>query len=84
MINKESKIKIYSTSWCGPCLSAKRLLTEKGFSYDEIDIEENGMSRDDLFNITGGRTVPQIVIDEKTLGGYDDLLELESSGKIFS
>ena len=62
----------------------KRLLTEKGFSYDEIDIEENGMSRDDLFNITGGRTVPQIVIDEKTLGGYDDLLELESSGKIFS
>jgi glutaredoxin len=42
------------------------------------------MSRDDLFNITGGRTVPQIVIDEKTLGGYDDLLELESSGKIFS
>ena len=62
----------------------KRLLTEKGFSYDEIDIEDNGMSRDDLFNITGGRTVPQIVIDEKTLGGYDDLLELESSGKIFS
>ncbi len=84
MINKDSKIKIYSTSWCGPCSSAKRLLTEKGFSYDEIDIEENGMSRDDLFNITGGRTVPQIVIDEKTLGGYDDLLELESSGKIFS
>ena len=74
----------YSTSWCGPCSSAKRLLTEKGFSYEEIDIEKNGMSRDDLFKITGGRTVPQIVIDEKTLGGYDDLLELESSGKIFS
>ena len=39
MINKESKIKIYSTSWCGPCSSAKRLLTEKGVSYDEIDID---------------------------------------------
>ena len=39
MINKESKIKIYSTSWCGPCSSAKRLLTEKGFSYEEIDID---------------------------------------------
>ena len=44
MINKESKIKIYSTSWCGPCVSAKRLLTERGFSFDEIDIEERGMS----------------------------------------
>ena len=66
MINKESKIKIYSTSWCGPCSSAKRLLTEKGFSYDEIDIEENGMSRDDLFNITGGRTVVKFFLDSKS------------------
>ena len=53
MINKESKIKIYSTSWCGPCASAKRLLTERGFSFVEIDIEEKGMSREDLFDITG-------------------------------
>ena len=68
MINKESKIKIYSTSWCGPCASAKRLLTERGFSFDEIDIEERGMSREDLFDITGGRTVPQIVVDGKTIG----------------
>ena len=57
-------IKLYSTSWCGPCKNAKRLLDERGISYDEIDIDEIGWSRDDLYDLTGGRTVPQIVIDE--------------------
>ena len=82
MINKESKIKIYSTSWCGPCASAKRLLTERGYSFNEIDIEERGMSRADLFDITGGRTVPQIVVDGKTIGGFDDLQILENNGQL--
>ena len=82
MINKDSKIKIYSTSWCGPCSSAKRLLTERGFSFEEIDIEEKGMSREDLFDITGGRTVPQIVADGKTIGGFDDLQILENNGQL--
>ena len=82
MINKKAKIKIYSTSWCGPCASAKRLLTERGFLFDEIDIEEKGMSREDLFDITGGRTVPQIVVDCKTIGGFDDLQILENNGQL--
>ena len=76
------KITIYSTSWCQPCKLAKRLLESKGLEYSEIDIEEKGWSREDLNNITGGRTVPQIVIDGKTLGGYDDLLKLDQEGKL--
>lgn len=76
------KITIYSTSWCQPCKLAKRLLESKGFEFSEIDIEEKGWSREDLNNITGGRTVPQIVIDGKTLGGYDDLLKLDQEGKL--
>jgi glutaredoxin len=84
MINKNSTITIYSTSWCGPCASAKRLLKEKGLSYDEVDIEEEGMTREDLFEKTGGRTVPQIVIEGKTIGGYDKLLELESNGMLIT
>ena len=84
MINKDSVITIYSTSWCGPCASAKRLLTEKGLSYDEVDIEKEGMTREDLFEKTGGRTVPQIVVEGKTIGGYDKLLEMESNGMIIS
>ena len=75
-------IKLYSTSWCGPCKNAKRFLDERGLSYDEIDIDEIGWSRDDLYDLTGGRTVPQIVIDEKPIGGYGDLLKLDREGKL--
>ena len=75
-------IKIYSTSWCGPCKNVKRLLEERGLSYVEIDIEEIGWSRDDLYDLTGGRTVPQIIINEKPIGGYDDLLKLDREGKL--
>ena len=46
---------------------AKRLLDEKGFKYKEIDIESENISREDLYNITGGRTVPQIVIDNSSV-----------------
>ena len=79
---KKSSVLIYSTSWCGPCRFAKKLLDHRGFTYTEIDIEEKGWSRDDLFDITGGRTVPQIVIDDEVIGGYDDLLILDQEGKL--
>ena len=75
-------IKIYTTSWCGPCKMAKRLLEEKGYSFEEIDIEEKGWTREDLSNKTGGRTVPQIVIEGETIGGYDELSQMESQGKL--
>ena len=75
-------VKIYSTSWCPSCIYAKRLLSERGLGFEEINIEEKGWSRDDLFELTGGRTVPQIIIDEKPIGGYDDLLKLDSIGEL--
>jgi glutaredoxin len=75
-------VKIYSTSWCLSCIYAKRLLSERGLEFEEINIEEKGWSRDDLFELTGGRTVPQIIIDEKPIGGYDDLLKLDNIGEL--
>ena len=78
------EIVVYSTSWCGPCSNAKRLLKERGLEFTEIDIEEIGWSRDDLFKKTGGRTVPQIVFDGKTIGGYDQLLVLDRNGKSYA
>jgi len=75
-------VKIYSTSWCSSCIYAKRLLSERGLEFEEINIEEKGWSRDDLFELTGGRTVPQIIIDEKPIGGYDDLLKLDNIGEL--
>ena len=70
-------IKIYTTSWCPYCIAAKRLLNSKGLSYEEINIEEENISREKLMEITGGRSVPQIIINDKPIGGYDDLVELD-------
>jgi glutaredoxin 3 len=58
------------------------LLSDRGLEFEEINIEEEGWSRDDLYELTGGRTVPQIIIDEKPIGGYDDLLKLDSIGEL--
>ena len=75
-------VKIYSTNWCPYCANTKRFLDEKGIKYEEINLEAEGMSREDIEKITGGRTVPQIVIDENPIGGYDDLVSLDSDGKL--
>ena len=50
--------------------------------YENIDIEEQGLSRDDLVKITGGHTVPQIIINDKAIGGFNALLQLNNSGKL--
>ena len=76
------EVKIYSTNWCPYCANTKRFLNEKNIEFEEINIEKEGMNREDLEKITGGRTVPQIVIDGNPIGGYDDLLSLDSDGKL--
>ena len=75
-------IKIYSTSWWGPCIAAKKLLNDNGLSYEEINIEDAGLNREDLQKLTGGYTVPQIVINDKSIGGFDQLLILNQEGKL--
>ena len=75
-------IKIYPTNWWGPCKAAKELLNDKGLSYQEINIEEIGISREDLIKLTGGYTVPQIIINDKAIGGFNQLLILNQEGKL--
>ena len=75
-------IKIYTTNWWGPCKATKELLNDKGLSYEEINIEEVGISRDDLMKLTGGYTVPQIIINDEVIGGFDKLLILNQKGKL--
>ena len=53
-----------------------------GVSYEEINIEEENLSRDDLAKLTGGYTVPQIIINDNPIGGFDELLQLNQSGKL--
>ena len=51
-------------------------------SYEEINIEEEDLSRDDLVKLTGGYTVPQIIINDNPIGGFNELLQLNKSGKL--
>ena len=73
---------IYSTSWCPSCVSAKRLLESKNIAFKEINIEQENISREKLTEISGAGTVPQIMINNKSIGGFDKLLQLDQSGKL--
>ncbi len=77
-----SLIKIYTTNWCPYCKMAKRYFDEQEMSYEEINIEEEGMSREELQKVTGGMSVPQIVIDDEVIGGYDNLMAMASAGEL--
>ena len=75
-------IKIYTTSWCPSCVSAKNLLAELNIDFEEINIEKKGMTREDLQKISGKYTVPQIIINNKCIGGYTQLLYLHQNNEL--
>jgi glutaredoxin 3 len=77
------RIIVYTTPFCGYCASAKRLLTRKGAAFTEIDILADAQQRRAMMERAGGRrTVPQIFIDDRHIGGYDDLSALDASGEL--
>jgi glutaredoxin 3 len=75
-----SRIVLHSTTWCGYCHRAKALLTSRGLPYDEIKIGSEPDFRERLRELTGGHTVPQIVIDGEPIGGYLELWKLDRDG----
>jgi glutaredoxin 3 len=77
-----SRIQVYSTRWCGYCVRAKALLDGKGIAYEEIMLDDDPAFRRTLHELTGGRTVPQIVIDGTPIGGYTELWRLDKSGQL--
>lgn len=78
-----AKIEIYTKSTCPYCVKAKILFGQKGVEYKEISVEGNDALREELVEKSGGRrTVPQIFINDKHIGGCDDLYALESEGKL--
>jgi glutaredoxin 3 len=76
------EITIYTTQWCGYCTRAKMLLDSKGIPYEEISLDDDPAFRQRLFDLTGGWTVPQILIDKKPIGGYVELWKLDREGKL--
>lgn len=76
-------VQIYTTPWCGFCHAAKRLLTQKGVSFAEVDVSAAPEKRQEMLAKSGGRmTVPQIFIGTTHVGGCDDLYDLERRGRL--
>lgn len=75
---------MYSTSWCGYCSRARRLLQAKGVDLEEIDLDVVASARAEMIERSKRRTVPQIFIGERHVGGSDELLELEEAGQLDS
>jgi glutaredoxin 3 len=77
------EIVMYSTGWCPYCQRARSLLERKGVAFREIKIDEDRQSRDVMLQKSGGRrSVPQIFIGERHVGGYDDLAALDRAGEL--
>ncbi len=77
-----SKVQIYTTNWCPYCTAAKSLLDEKGVPYEEIDVTDPALRMAMVERAHGRRTVPQIFIGERHVGGYDELAQLERRGQL--
>jgi glutaredoxin 3 len=77
------KIRIYTTPFCPYCSRAKNLLARKGAAFEEIDVYMDATARDEMLEKSGGaRTVPQIFIGERHVGGCDELHELDRAGEL--
>jgi glutaredoxin 3 len=73
---------MYTTQWCGYCVRAKVLLDSRGLAYDEISLDDDSAFRQTVYDLTGGWTVPQILIDGKPIGGYTELWRLDRDGRL--
>lgn len=77
------QVEIYTSPLCGYCHAAKRLLSQKGVSFSEVDVSRDPAKRQEMMARAHGRhTVPQIFVGDVHVGGYDDLSALERAGKL--
>ena len=81
-MNESPVVHIYTTRWCGYCTAARNLLNKKGVQYEDIDVGTDRKLRQKMTELSGRRTVPQIFIDAKPVGGYDDIAALDASGEL--
>jgi glutaredoxin 3 len=79
-----ARVLMYCTAACPFCQSAERLLLEKGAALDKVRVDLEPSRRGEMMQNSGRRTVPQIWIGERHVGGCDDLYALEREGKLDS
>jgi glutaredoxin 3 len=73
---------MYTTAWCGWCARARRLFTDRGVAFTDIDVEQVPGARDEMRARSGRNTVPQVFVGGRHLGGYDDTAALERQGEL--
>lgn len=77
-----TSVVIYTTKICAYCARAKALFTRKGVAFSEIDVSSDDAARTWLIQATGQRTVPQIFINEQSVGGFDEVAALDRTGEL--
>jgi glutaredoxin 3 len=76
------RVEIYTTPSCPFCVRAKRLLQARGIPFEEIDVAGDDDLRAQVIDRTGRRTVPQIFIDGRSIGGFEELAALDAAGEL--
>ena len=74
------RITVYTTEPCGYCRTAKALLDKRGIAYEEHNLARDPEGRAELVRLTGMMTCPQVIIDGKSIGGYQELAQLDRAG----
>jgi glutaredoxin 3 len=75
-------VTLYLSDWCPYCQRAKNLLNEKHVVFNEINVDEDPKLREEMMARSARRTVPQIFIGDKHVGGFDELYALDGSGEL--
>ena len=75
-------VLVYTTDYCGYCVSAKTLLKSKNIPFEEIDVSKDQALRLEIARRSGRRTVPQIFIGDESIGGFMELKALSDSGQL--
>ncbi len=76
------RVTVYTTEPCGYCRTAKALLQKRGIAYEEINLAKDPSGRAELVRMTGMMTFPQVVIDEQPIGGYQELVLADRTGRL--
>ena len=78
----DAKVTLYTTDPCGFCSQAKALLSRRGVSYDEINLAKDADGRARLVALTGQMTFPQVIVGERSIGGFRELLAADRDGTL--
>ena len=75
-------LTLYTTDRCGSCVGAKKLLEKRGIAYQEINLSRDPDGREQLQRLTGMFTFPQVIVGERAIGGFTELLAADREGRL--